>query len=189
MDFFPAIEKAWRERGTLLCVGLDPRLDKGEPVQALYDKAMRIVESCAPYAAFFKPNIAFYEAYGDEGLSWLQKLVKAIPSDTPVLLDAKRCDIGPTAEAYAKACFESLGVGAVTLSPYMGRDAIDPFLAYPGKALFVLARTSNPGAGAFQDKLSDGKTLYEIVAAEASSWSDQVGLVVAGNDEIGRAHV
>jgi uridine monophosphate synthetase len=185
MNFFAALEGAWRAKGSLLCVGLDPRLDTGESPQALYDRSMRLVEATAAYAACFKPNSAFYEAHGEEGLAWLKKLIAAIPADAPVLLDAKRGDIGATAEAYAQACFDQLGADAVTLNPYMGRDAVDPFLAYPDKAVFVLARTSNPGAPIFQDLLVGGMKLYEAVAAEASSWSDRVGLVAAGNDGVG----
>jgi uridine monophosphate synthetase len=143
---------------------------------------MAIVEATAPYTACYKPNSAFYEAFGAAGMDALMRLIKAIPDDIPVLLDAKRGDIGTTAEAYAKACFEALGADAVTLSPYLGRDAVDPFLAYPDKALFLLARTSNPRAGVFQDIQVDGKPLYTLVAGECASWSDRVGLVAAGND-------
>ncbi|HAE20719.1 MAG TPA: orotate phosphoribosyltransferase [Spirochaetaceae bacterium] len=189
MDFFAAIESAWRAKGSLLCVGLDPRLEAGERPQALYDRSMRLVDATIAYAACYKPNSAFYEAYGEEGIAWLKKLIAAIPTETPVLLDAKRGDIGATAEAYAQACFGQLGAGGVTLNPYMGRDAVDPFLAYPEKAVFVLARTSNPGAPIFQDLIVGGKKLYEAVAAEASSWSERVGLVAAGNDMPGLAAV
>lgn len=189
MFFFDALERAWRERRTLLCVGLDPRLEPGEPASRLYDKAMRLAEATAASAACFKPNAAFFEAYGAEGLSWLAKLIKDIPEGRPVLLDAKRCDIGPTAEAYAKACFTELKADAVTLSPYMGRDAVDPFLAYADKAVFMLARTSNPGAGDFQDLQVGGERLYEAVARKAASWSDRVGLVAAANDPEGLARV
>ncbi|TFG85464.1 MAG: orotidine-5'-phosphate decarboxylase [Spirochaetales bacterium] len=189
MSFFDKIETAWKERGTLLCVGLDPRPDPGEGAQGLYDRAMRLVEACAPYAACFKPNSAFFEAYGEAGMAALIRLVGQIPDETPVLLDAKRCDIGSTAEAYARACFEVIGADAVTLSPYMGRDAADPFLAYVDKVVFMLARTSNPRAGVFQDLVVGQGTLYEAVAAECASWSDRVGLVAAGNDPSGLAAV
>jgi len=182
MDFFECMERAWQERETLLCVGLDPRLGPGEGPGALYDKSMRIAAATAPYAACFKPNIAFFEAYGPAGLEALERLIKDIPDGIPVLLDAKRCDIGPTAEAYATACFGRLKADAVTLSPYMGRDAVDPFLAHPGTAAFLLCRTSNPAAGAFQDLVTGGEPLYVRVARECVSWSDRVGLVVAGND-------
>jgi uridine monophosphate synthetase len=150
---------------------------------------LAIARATAPSAACFKPNAAFYEAFGPRGLDALVRLVKDLPDDIPVLLDAKRCDIGPTAEAYAKACFEAIGADAVTLSPYMGRDAVDPFLAYPEKAVFLLARTSNPRAGVFQDIDVAGKPLYAVVAEACASWSDRVGLVAAGNDPVGLAAV
>lgn len=185
MDFFAAIDSAWRAKGSLLCVGLDPRLEAGEGPKALYDRSMRLVDATMAYAACYKPNSAFYEAYGGAGIDWLLKLIAAIPPEAPVILDAKRGDLGSTAEAYARSCFGVLGAGAVTLNPYMGRDAVDPFLAYPDKAVFVLARTSNPGAPIFQDLNAGGLRLYEAVAAEASSWSDRVGLVAAGNDILG----
>ena len=182
MVFFNQLEVIWRERGTLLCVGLDPRLASGERAEELYLRSMKIVEATARHAACFKPNVAFYEAYGPEGLEALVKLVRNIPEGIPVILDAKRGDIGTTAEAYAKACFDAIGVDAVTLSPYLGRDAVDPFLAYKEKAVFMLARTSNPRAGVFQDIPVDGQPLYAVVARECASWSDRVGLVAAGND-------
>jgi uridine monophosphate synthetase len=182
MEFFKRLEIIWQERGTLLCVGLDPRLESGEKAEQLFRKSMKIVEETAPHTACFKPNIAFYEAHGPAGLDALVRLVRNIPGGIPVLLDAKRGDIGTTAEAYAVACFEAIGADAVTLNPYMGRDAVDPFLAYPDKAVFLLARTSNPRAGVFQDVTVDGQPLYTHVARECASWSDKVGLVAAGND-------
>ena len=189
MDFFGKLEEAWEIRGTLLCVGLDIRSEKGESLEAIYQRTKRLVDATAPYAACFKPNIAFYEALGPAGLDMLSRLIARIPDGIPVVLDAKRGDIGPTAEAYAKACFEVLGADAVTLSPYMGRDTVDPFLAYPDKALFLLARTSNPRAGVFQDLSFGNLTLYELVARECSSWSNRIGLVAAGNDLNGLAAV
>ncbi len=183
MTFFERLENSWKQKGTLLCVGLDPRVKAGADLSTVLDWAKRLVDATLPYAACYKPNIAFYEACGPQGLELLQKIIAYVPDETPVILDAKRCDIGPTAEAYATSCFDSLKADAVTLSPYMGRDAVDPFLAYPGKALFLLARTSNPNAGVFQDIMVGGEPLYTRVAAECASWSDAIGLVVAGNDE------
>lgn len=189
MQFFNKLEAAWSERGTALCIGLDPRLESGEGAEDLYRRSMAIAEVTAPYAACFKPNSAFYEAFGAAGFDALIRLVRNIPGGIPVLLDAKRCDIGPTAEAYAKACFEVIGADAVTLSPYMGRDAVDPFLIYEEKSVFLLARTSNPRAGVFQDLAVGGQPLYTLVARECASWSDRVGLVAAGNDVVGLAAV
>lgn len=189
MTFFAKLEDAWLSRGTALCVGLDPRLRVGESVSSMYDAVMRLVQATAPWAACYKPNAAFYEAHGAEGLAILERVIKAASGYAPVVLDAKRCDIGPTAEAYATACFRALGAEAVTLSPYMGRDAVDPFLEYPDACVFLLARTSNPRASAFQDLDIGGAPLYARVAAECASWSDRVGLVAAGNDPVGLAAV
>lgn len=134
-----------------------------------------------------KPNIAFYEAFGTIGMEALRQTLALIPPHIPVLLDAKRGDIGSTAEAYACACFDDLGVDGVTLSPYLGKDSIEPFACYADKGLFVLCHTSNPGAGEFQElEIADWRTLdrepnqpsYIRVARMAAAWSPNVGLVV-----------
>ncbi len=186
MNFFERLEGIVSAKGTCLCIGLDPRVDPrraGAGAEILAENR-RIVDATAPYAAAYKPNLAFYEALGPSGLEALEGTISMIPDDIPIILDAKRCDIDATAEAYATALFGRLRGDAVTLSPYMGRDAVDPFLAYAGKAVFVLARTSNKSAGQFQDlRLSDSaEPLFVRVARDCASWSDSVGLVVAGND-------
>ncbi len=158
MDFFLRLERRCRRQNTLLCVGLDPRLpaDAAElSGTAITDRIIehnrRIIESTHACAAAFKPNIAFYEQFGPSGLEALLKTIELIPDDIPVILDAKRNDIGATSQAYAVAVFETFGVDAVTLNPYLGRDALEPFLSYPEKGAFVLCRTSNPGASELQD--------------------------------------
>ncbi len=186
MDFFKRLEGIVSSKKTCLCIGLDPRVDpraSGAAASAVAENR-RIIEATAPYAAAYKPNLAFYEALGPAGLEALEETISIIPEGIPVILDAKRCDIDATAEAYATALFGRLRGDAVTLSPYMGRDAIDPFLKYPDKGVFVLARTSNKSAAQFQDlALADsGEALFIAVARECASWSDSVGLVVAGND-------
>jgi uridine monophosphate synthetase len=189
MDFFTRLEDIVRSKKTCLCIGLDPRVDPSSAngaAEALADNR-RIIQATSPYAAAYKPNLAFYEALGPEGLEVLEETIDLVPEGIPVILDAKRCDIDATAEAYAAALFGRLGGDAVTLSPYMGRDAVDPFLKYEGKGLFLLARTSNKSAGQFQD-LAIGRSaepLYVSVARECASWSTAVGLVVAGNDLAG----
>jgi uridine monophosphate synthetase len=198
MDFFASIESIVSDKKTCLCVGLDPRVDPSiktaeDAAASIVASNRRIIEATAPYAAAFKPNLAFYEALGPSGLAALEQTISLVPDGVPVILDAKRCDIDSTAEAYAAALFGRLGGDAVTLSPYMGKDAALPFLAYPGRGVFMLCRTSNKGAGLFQDLLLSGgpgaggsaasaEPLYIRVARECASWSDSVGLVVAGND-------
>ncbi len=191
IDFFSKLDAAVARNQSLLCVGLDPSPERlperfrrpgGDLFQSLLAWNRSIIDATADKVCCFKPNIAFYEALGAPGMELLRQTLSAIPRDVPVLLDAKRGDIGSTAAAYARACFEELGVDAVTLSPYLGRDSIDPFAAYPGKGLFVLCHTSNPSASEFQTRLvrTDGqeRPLFLLVADIATRWSPQVGLVV-----------
>ncbi|MBK6318457.1 MAG: orotidine-5'-phosphate decarboxylase [Dehalococcoidia bacterium] len=178
MRFFERLEARSRAVDSLVCVGLDPdfRKHRVEDVAA-FNTA--IVEATAEFAACFKPNIAFYEQWGIPGLHALEQTLKAIPAGIPVICDAKRGDMGNTAEAYARALFESWGFDCATVNGYQGSDAIAPFLAYPEKAVFVLCRTSNPGAREFQEqRLENGRLLYQQVALTATSWSPNVGLVV-----------
>jgi len=184
---------------SLVCVGLDP-----DPPQVPASVRARgdwlahftagIVEATADLVCAYKPNLAFYEALGADGWAGLRASLAAIPSDVPVLLDAKRGDIGSTAQAYATALFDELGADAVTVSPYLGFDALEPFLAYRERGVFVLCKTSNPGAAEFQDLLcevhGERRPLYEHVARAAVRWSKQasVGLVVgATHPEVFRA--
>jgi len=198
-DFFSRLDEVCSVKNTLLCVGLDPRLaSRPQSVrrttmdhgtydsirQAIVSANRRLIERTLPFAAAYKPNMAFYEAWGSHGFSALEETIRLIPSDVPIILDAKRNDIGPTASAYAQSTFEYFDADAVTLSPYMGKDAIDPFLDYKDKGIFVVCRTSNPAAGKLQDIVDQetGELLYLRVAREIVSWSPQIGLVVAGND-------
>jgi uridine monophosphate synthetase len=188
MDFFARLDDIVAHKKTALCVGLDPRIPatEREAGARIIEINQRLIAATKDFAACYKPNIAFYEAFGAEGLRALEATLALIPKDIPVIIDAKRCDIDATAEAYARAIFGRLAADAVTLSPYMGKDAASPFLAYPEKGLFLLCRTSNPGAGALQDLSvmdgSRGEPLYIRTAKECVSWSPSVGLVVAGND-------
>jgi orotidine-5'-phosphate decarboxylase len=129
--------------------------------------------------AVYKPNIAFYEQHGIEGLRQLEKTLAAIPADIPVIGDIKRGDMGNTAEAYARAAFDFWRFDAVTVNGYQGLDAVAPFLAYEGRGVYVLCRTSNPSSSEFQERrLESGRQLFEEVALVATSWSPNVGLVV-----------
>jgi len=172
---------------SLLCIGLDP-----DPRQIpamlhadadpIYAFCMAIVEATADLVCAFKPNIAFFEALGPAGVATLQRLVADMPRTVPVVIDAKRGDIGSTAAAYAQALFARLGADAVTLSPYLGGDALKPFLDYAEKGCFILCKTSNSGSGDLQDlKLASGEPLYLAVARQAQhTWNTNgnVGLVV-----------
>ena len=141
----------------------------------------------APYAAAFKPNAAFFEALGPEGWTVLKAVIDAVRTESqrlgshiPVILDAKRGDIASTAEAYARSAFEVLGADAITLSPYLGRDSIEPFIQDREKGAFLLCKTSNPGAGDIQDLPVDGAPLHVRVAQMASAWNTQnnLGIVI-----------
>jgi orotidine-5'-phosphate decarboxylase len=139
-----------------------------------------IIEATCDLVCAYKPNLAFYEALGAEGLAILEKTIKYIPDDIPVIGDAKRGDIGNTAKAYAKALFSVLGFDAATVNPYLGFDSIEPFINYQDKGVFILCRTSNRGATDFQNLCTNGLPLYEAVAQKAKEWNihGNIGLVV-----------
>ena len=187
--FADKLAAAVARNNSLVCVGLDP--DPRQVPDAVRERpdwlvyfAAGIVEATADLVCCYKPNLAFYEALGESGLASLRATLRAMPADMPVLLDAKRGDIGVSARAYAAALFDDLGADAVTASPYLGFDTLEPFLAYGDRGVFVLCKTSNPGAAEFQDLLveSDGvrRPLYAHVARAAvrANQHDNVGLVV-----------
>ncbi len=188
MNFFDLLNERVDAAGSLLCVGLDPRPAERGPAGAAEarDACLRLVEATHGAAAAFKPNIAFFEALGPAGLEALGEVIAAVPDGIPVLLDAKRGDIASTAEAYARACFETLGAHAVTASPYLGRDSIEPLCRDPRRGVFLLCRTSNPGSDDLQGlRVEDpgggpSRALYEQVALAAQEWSEHqnIGLVV-----------
>lgn len=179
-----------RQKKSFLCVGLDSDPKKLPPHlqgrgDALFAFNRAIIDATAPYAVAYKPNTAFYEAEGASGWAQLEQTVAYIKEHYPeifVIADAKRGDIGNTAERYAKAFFERMDCDAVTLAPYMGRDSVAPFLRYPDKYAIVLALTSNPTAEEFETRLlEDGTPLYERVIRQCLTWdhSDRI-MFVAG---------
>jgi uridine monophosphate synthetase len=181
MSFWQKLETSIRWRDSLLCVGLDPDPER-IPVRhsSVLDFLKAIVDATANLTCIYKPNIAFFEAMGDEGLRTLRQILDYIPWEIPILLDAKRNDISLTATAYARSVFERWGVDAVTVNPYLGRDGVEPFLAYEDRGVFVLCKTSNPSASEVQDWSQGGEPLYLHVARLADAWVQerQVGLVV-----------
>ncbi len=182
MSFLEKLNARVQEQQTLLCIGLDPQeqhLPPGVDIQTRLEAwGGNIIEQTAASACCFKPNIAFYEQFGLDGLRGLQRILALIPAEIPVLLDMKRGDIGSTAQAYAAAAFEQWGADAVTLNPYLGLDGIAPFLEYPGKMVFLLCNTSNPSAEVVQ--WHGNPPLFEHIARCALEWGrpDQIGLVV-----------
>jgi uridine monophosphate synthetase len=188
--FFSLLERRVDDSSSLLCVGLDPHTDDlpSPTAAAALDFCLKLVKQTAPYAAAFKPNAAFFEALGAEGWTALKQVIQAIRAESdrfgsmiPVILDAKRGDIASTAEAYAGSAFVNLGAHSITLNPYLGKDSIEPFIQDQEKGVFLLCKTSNPGAGDLQDlALASGEPLYIRVAKLAQEWNtrNNIGLVV-----------
>lgn len=163
-SFLDKLTAKWNEN-KFLCVGLD----KGN-----FEFDKNIIGQTFEYVCAFKPNSAFYEVNGTAGLEALKKTIDFIHQnhpDIPVILDAKRGDIGNTNEAYVKAIFDYLEVDAVTIHPYLGKESLVPFLNKSDKGIIVLVKTSNPGAEEFQDLMIDGKQLYQIVAQHVKDWN------------------
>ena len=182
MGFFSKLTDAIRTNDSLLCVGLDPQQDmlpeKGSKEESLFDWGKRIITQTSDLVCCYKPNFAFYEQFGLDGLRALQRTLVEIPDAIPVILDVKRGDIGSTANALATAAYDQWGADAVTLSPYLGEDSIKPFLTSKEKAVFILCLTSNPSAGQVQHH--GLPPLFEQIARISQNWGDhdQIGLVV-----------
>ncbi|MEE4607850.1 MAG: orotidine-5'-phosphate decarboxylase, partial [Desulfobacteraceae bacterium] len=198
--FFERVEARARQIDSLLCIGLDPHEEdlpahssllvrSARDIQmarAAQEYCIKLIELTSPYAVAFKPNIAFFEQYGARGIAALQEVIAAIPAKIPVILDGKRGDIASSAAAYASAAFVSFETDALTVNPYLGQDAIEPFLANPEKGAFILCKTSNPGSSDLQDIMVQGARgappmmLYETVAMLARAWNanNNIGLVV-----------
>ena len=205
-SFFSFLEKRIDDCSSLICIGLDPHIpdlvgaDGRMPTAAsALDFCLNLVKQTAPYAAAFKPNAAFFEVFGAEGWTALKQVIEAINEEShrrgsriPIILDAKRGDIASTAEAYAKSAFETLGVDCITLNPYLGKDSIEPFIHDPEKGVFLLCKTSNPGASDLQDlTLASGDPLHIHVAKLAQTWNtkNNVGLVVGATYPETLSHV
>jgi orotidine-5'-phosphate decarboxylase len=179
MKFIDKLLNASRKNKSLLCIGLDPDPELIPGVDLLqFNKA--IIDATRDLICAYKPNLAFYEALGIEGLTILDRTIEYIPGDIPIIGDAKRGDIGNTAKAYARALFSVFAFDAATVNPYLGFDSIEPFISYQDKGIFILCRTSNPGASDFQNLCTDGSPLYEVVAQRAREWNvhANIGLVV-----------
>jgi orotidine-5'-phosphate decarboxylase len=187
MGFHDKLHDAWASSQSMLCVGLDPdpallpsQFDRSP--QATYEFCKAIVDATAHAVCAFKPQIAYFAAQRAE--PELERLCHYIRNNYPdllLILDAKRGDIGPTAQQYAREAFERYGADVVTVNPYLGTDSIEPFLRYPQHGVFALCRTSNPGGGDFQSLEVDGEPLYAHVARRAvREWNEigECGLVV-----------
>lgn len=182
MSFRERLEQAIEKGRSLLCIGLDPDLERfpegiARDAQGIVAFNRAIVEATADLVCAYKPNLAFYLAHGAAGIAALAETRRSIPPDIPVILDAKLGDIASTSAAYARAVFETLGFDAVTVHPYLGSEALEPFFAYADRGVFVLVRTSNPGAVELQDAPvgEAGEPLFLWLADRVREWNKRFG--------------
>ncbi|MGD1044566.1 MAG: orotidine-5'-phosphate decarboxylase [Bacteroidota bacterium] len=185
MSFTERLRQVQIRQNSLLCIGLDVDMEIiPAHLQAMENPALefnrQIVEATHDLVCAYKPNLAFYEAMGESGISTLRETLKLIPKSVLTLGDGKRGDIGNTAERYAKSLFDDFGFDAITVNPYMGFDSVEPFLKNPDKGVFILALTSNPGSKDFQRLKVGKKPLYEKVVHAAKKWNtfQNISLVV-----------
>ncbi len=184
MRFVERLKRAIQANDSMLCVGLDPDLERF-PAHLPHDPASivafnrAIIEATADLVCAYKPNLAFYLVHGQAGLRALVETRRLIPPEIPVILDVKVGDISSTSAAYAEAFFDRWGFDAVTAHPYLGEDGLAPLLRAPGRGVFVLVKTSNPGAGEFQDlpiRIDGGaEPLYLRVARHVARWNERYG--------------
>ena len=179
MDFYETIENAWVKKDSLVCVGLDPDLQRipahlRTVESPIFEFNRALVDATADLVCAYKPQFAYYAAQSAEAqLSLTIEYIHKHHPGIPVILDAKRGDIGSTAKMYAREVFERFEADAVTVNPYMGRDTLEPFLERKDKGIIILCRTSNPGAGDIQDLETGGKKLFEVVAEKAAiEWNE-----------------
>ena len=181
----PELIKQIKKKRSFLCIGLDTDLDKIpkhllQKEDPIFEFNKAIIDATHHLAVAYKPNTAFYEAYGGKGWKALQKTINYLNYNYPevfTIADAKRGDIGNTSKMYAKAFFEDLAFDSVTVAPYMGKDSVEPFLTFKNKITILLALTSNPGAFDFQTKKNEGQTLYEQVLKISQTYKDSKNLM------------
>lgn len=180
MNFSEKLDNAVKKNNSLVCVGLDPDLDKlpekfKSSNKPLFEFNKSIIDATHDLVCAYKPNSAFYEALGAEGIQQLKETcdyIKSNDPEIPILLDYKRGDIGNTNSKYAQFAFDYLGVDAITLQPYQGGAALRPYMDYKDKGIFILAKTSNEGSDEFQNLKLDGRPLYEHVTETAmNKWN------------------
>jgi len=186
MNFIEKLLNASRNNQSLLCIGLDPDAELMPDID-VFQFNREIIDATSDLVCAYKPNLAFYEALGIKGLKAMEKTVAHVPEGIPVIGDAKRGDIASSSKVYARALFETFGFDAVTVNPYLGYDSVAPFIDYADKGVFILCKTSNPGASDFQESLcidpdsnKGTRPLFELVALKAREWNARgnVGLVV-----------
>lgn len=179
--FVDKLRAAQQTNNSFLCIGLDPdpELMAHPHIPSFFTD---IIEETKDLVCAYKPNLAFFEALGMEGMQIMLESLTAVPKHIPIIADAKRGDIGNTARFYARALFDIYKFDGATVNPYGGRDAVEPFTAYLDKGIFIWCRSSNPGAADVQDlELKDGRPLFEAIAERARDWNERGNVcVVAG---------
>jgi len=173
VDFKTKLQKTIARNNSLLCVGLDPDSASIEGALDVVSFNKRVVDRTADFVCAYKPNSAFFESYGLDGPKFLKLTIGYIKGkypDIPIILDAKRADIGSSSEMYARQVFDFLDADAVTLNPYLGEDSLEPFLKRKEKGAIILCRTSNPSAKDLQDIKADGEPLFIKVAKKVVAW-------------------
>jgi len=203
MKYTEKLKKAVVENNSCLCVGLDPDLDRiPAPLRKVFDHSdelvyqflTKVIDATSPYCAAYKPNLGFFEALGASGLQVFKKVIDYIPNGKIIIADAKRGDISTTAKHYARAYFETFNADAVTINPLMGFESLTPFLAYPGKGIYTLTLTSNPGAkDFFMQKFSGQKTMGAYISKKLQQLQKpeqtHLGMVVGAPRADGLAEV
>lgn len=185
MQFNQRFRQICKNKNSLVCVGLDVDLSKipnfiNQEKNPQLFFSQKIIEATLEFAAAYKINTAFFEAYGATGWQALEKIVSILPENVIKIADAKRSDIGNTSKMYARTFFENLNFDAITINPYLGFDAIEPFIDDEKKGAFILCHTTNPGAADFQKFGNDDEKLFEVVAKRVNGWNkkNNCGLVV-----------
>ena len=178
MNFKQKLNNIIKKNNSSLCVGLDPDLEKIpknflQTSDPIFEFNKKIIDETHDLVCAYKPDIAFYEAYGIKGLESLKKTLEYIPKDIPIVLDAKRGSVGHTAVLYAKSVFDYWNADAVTLNIFTGKDGVVPFLEYKDRYSFLYLRSSNPSASDFQDININGKPLFQVMAEKISSWKEK----------------
>ena len=185
LSFNNSLQKICSTKNNRLCIGLDIDpdrfpVDREKSLEAMEVFAKEVIDGTIEFCPVYKPNFAFYERYGSKGYALLERIVDYINGRSIVIADAKRGDIGNTSRQYAQSILKTMGCDAMTISPYMGRDAIEPFLENTEKGVFILAMTSNPGAAEIQNDQNDSIPLYQKVVNMAINLNkgENIGLVV-----------
>ncbi len=189
LSFNKRLKEICEKKDNRLCIGLDVDPDKfpkgmSSSFDSMENFLKDVIDGTIDFCPIYKPNFAFYERFGFEGYALLERIVDYISGRSIVIADAKRGDIGNTSTQYARSIFENMGCDAITISPYMGRDSINPFITYKDKGTFILALTSNKSAVEIQDDENDSCPLYERVIKIATelNLNDNIGLVVGANN-------